>query len=498
MGIFLFGKAANRPVDSEDHVGVWYIRESLDLGDLTALYALAPLEFDNYASYSIRFEIHNDFESDHTIISGPVEDDHEAGWAIGISADHEAPYRIIDSVEVDLEAPYLLSITVEAGLASSYDIKEEYEVEADFKGIWVIVSFISEQIDNSVAGVVASEDVEFFRVQLTGDDDSYCITLNADMASVEDWSKCLPGLPIDITVNGTEFKMLIDSRKRQRAFQGSSYAIEGRSITALLGKGNASPITKTWPSQTAKEVVEELCLPDGISTLFELTDWIIPANTLVAESIFPIQIIDQIAKAAGGIVQTKPDGTLVIRPKYPIPPPEYEAATPELGISDVDDIYSIDESKVVKPKYNAVRVMDEPDASGGDFGIREVDYDPTTRTYTLAVTSTPYDPAMALKFKHSNAVDHVTVDYNGITQKEITETVEIVNGKGNTEWIVDSVVSYDYTINTDLGVITPGTGAEIVCNVAGQSIVDVTYQTSYHEFTVSDDYDEKVQVYVED
>lgn len=507
MGIFLFQGEGEIYADFEAKWGIhtsadfeakWHIL-SFVYADWMAIYALAPLEIDLLVPYSIRYELEQEYEALYHIMQGEVFIDFEARWGVALSVDFLALYEIPNEVQLDFEAPYhILETSVEIAFASFYDIIQNSQVEADFKALWVIISFISEQIDNVVTGIVAGEDVEFFSVRLSGDDDSYCIALSADMASVEDWTLCVPGEQIDIIVNGTEFALLIDSRKRTRNFERSSYAIEGRSITAKLGKGFASPITKTWEAITAREVIDELCLVDGISYLFELVDWLIPANTLAAESVFPIEIIDKIAKASGGIVQTKPDGTLVIRPKYPVPPPEYDSAIPVLSISDVDDIFTIEESKVVKPKWNAVRVMDEPDSSSKRYNIKQVEYDAVARTSIVAVTSSPFDPDVELKFNHSNILGTVSAQYQGLVEKEIIETVKIVNGKSSVGWIVDSIVSYDYLNNIDLGAIIPGDGAEVKTIVIGQSIVKVTYKTYYHEFRVRDTEDEQVQVYVED
>ena len=483
---------------SSDFLANWHIRFST-YADWTALYAVAPIGIDLFIPYSIRHEIEQEFEVFYHVLYGEVLIDTEVIWGVSLATNFLASYRMPKEVQIIFNTFYhILETSIETDFTASYTILSALQVESDFKAIWVIISFISEQIDNTASGVIAGESIEFFSIQLREDDDSYCITLSADVASIEDWSKCVPGEQIDITINGINFAMLLDSRKRTRAFAGSTYAIEGRSITAKLGKGFASPLTKTWEiDRTAREVIEELCLSVGISYLFELTDWLISANTLAAESIFPIEVIDKIAVAAGGIVQTKPDGTLIIRPRYPVPPPEYDTVVPVLSLSDVDDIFNIEEAAIVKPKWNAVRVMDEPETNK-QYAIKQVEYNPVTKISIIAVTSLPFDSNIDLKFNHSNILGAVSVQYQGIVEKEVIETVEIVDGEGIVEWAVLSITNYDYLNNVDLGAVIPSNGAEIETMVIGQSIVKVTYKTRYHEFRVQDNEEEQVQVYVED
>ncbi len=496
MGIFIF-QQYEQEANSDTEV-IYAIRQEL-YSDTEVVYTLFPVSRDTEITYSIRTEVNSNIEVVYNILEGAVESDIEVVYGISVSVDTEIKYDIANQAIADTEVVYGLATTVTNDTDIEYDLSNLQAVYNDTKVVYIIIDFTSEQIPNTVSAVIGTDPIDLFQVDLSGDDDSYCADLSATIADVSSWTKCVPGEQIDITLNGVEFNMIIDSRKRTRGFNEIAYTIDGRSVTAKLGQGFASPVTKTWGAVSVESVVDELCTAAGITYEFNITDWVVLDNTLVSESEFPIQIIDKIAKAAGAIVQTKADGTLVIRYKYPVPPPNYYATgvTPDLSISDNDDIYNLTEEKIVKPKYNMVRVMSDPSSSETTYSITLTSYDHATRTATLKVVTHPVDNNINLKFFTSHVGGNVDIGYTGATSEQKIEKVEIVDGKGTVESPIISIDSTDYLNNTDLGTVS-GVGTEITTNIPGQSIVEITYTTKYHEFTVKDIVDEQVQVYIEE
>lgn len=98
--------------------------------------------------------------------------------------------------------------------------------------------------------------------------------------------------------------------------------------------------------------------------------------------------------------------------------------------------------------------------------------------------------------KTSHLPDGVFVSYLGEFLEEITETIEIINGKGSTNKQPYSINVYDYGRNTNLGELTISSDNAITSEIQETSLVNIAYLTHAHKFKVTSN-DTKVQVYTE-
>lgn len=166
---------------------------------------------------------------------------------------------------------------------------------------------------------------------------------------------------IEVTINGAPYRMIVEDIDRSRAFNKGTLSITCRGRAAMLDTpiapvlqfANAGALTA---AQLMADVLTFNGQPLGWSVNFNLTDWLVPANTLSLQGSY-IQAINAIAQAAGGYVQ--PHATaqqLQILPAYPALPWEWADVTPDYELPAAVTV--LEGMRVLaKPAYNRVFVV---------------------------------------------------------------------------------------------------------------------------------------------
>jgi len=327
------------------------------------------------------------------------------------------------------------------------------------------------------------------------DEESYCWTFNGTLVDMASWVLCEAGNTVTINLGVDQYICLIDSRNMTQEFNQNVYSFSGRSLTSILGEG-ATPIHNTWDATTTHAIIDELAVSTTDIAIpspdIRITNWNLPEGLFVSEGETPIALIKKISTAIGGIIYTEGDGTLVIAPKHKTPPPLYDINTVDFSVSDLDDIFTLTESREVKPGYNQVEVTDEPESDGSVISIEQISMDTINLIAHLRVTIFPFVPSIILLTSH-NSISIVTSDP---IEEELTEVIEIIDGAGSVSRPVLELVSIDWQ-DVDLGTLNPN-GTALSSEIPGTSLVSITYITQYHDCTVTAQDSEQVQVYMED
>ena len=108
------------------------------------------------------------------------------------------------------------------------------------------------------------------------DESSYCYSFTAEIAETADYFLLFPGDEVNLVFYNVSYKCIIDDKNRSIVFTEKKYNISGRAITAKLGDGWATSLTKTWGAVQASDVVAELCTARGLSYEYNAHDWVIP------------------------------------------------------------------------------------------------------------------------------------------------------------------------------------------------------------------------------
>lgn len=224
---------------------------------------------------------------------------------------------------------------------------------------------------NKITADINGEPLDLLALTLTTDTDSYCwqgdITLSpASFAKLKiDQRAAGDEAVITIRINGNRWDILAEDYRDTRKFIGHSYTVTGRSITAKLGADYAKGRHNKYDAaRYARQIADEQLnlLPYRIAA-WEAVDWLIPGDTYTVSGQTPIEVIADLAKAAGAYVESHPyEAQLFVRPVWR--QPAWGKPTPALTIP-ANLILSVSGQRRISERCNAVRLTPAAEQIGG-------------------------------------------------------------------------------------------------------------------------------------
>lgn len=224
---------------------------------------------------------------------------------------------------------------------------------------------------NKITADLNGEPLDLLALSLTTDTASYCwqgdITLSpASFVKLKiDQRAAGDEAVITLRINGQRWDILAEDYRDTRKFIGHTYSITGRSITAKLGadyaKGRHS---KYDAARYARQIADEQLnlLPYRIAA-WEAVDWLIPGDSYTVSGQTPIEVIADLARAAGGFVESHPyEAQLFVRPIWR--QPAWAKPTPALTIP-ANLILSVSGQRRISERCNAVRLTPAAEQIGG-------------------------------------------------------------------------------------------------------------------------------------
>ena len=224
---------------------------------------------------------------------------------------------------------------------------------------------------NKITADINGEPLDLLALTLTTDTDGYCwqgdITLSpASFVKLKiDQRAAGDEAVITLRINGNRWDILAEDYRDTRKFIGHSYSVTGRSITAKLGadyaKGRHS---KYDAARYARQIADEQLnlLPYRIAA-WEAVDWLIPGDTYTISGQTPIEVIADLAKAAGAYVESHPyEAQLFVRPVWR--QAAWAKPTPALTIP-ANLILSVSGQRRISERCNAVRITPAAEQIGG-------------------------------------------------------------------------------------------------------------------------------------
>ena len=224
---------------------------------------------------------------------------------------------------------------------------------------------------NKITADINGEPLDLLALTLTTDTDSYCwqgdITLSPAAFAKLNIDVRTPGdeAVITIRINGNRWDILAEDYRDTRKFIGHSYTVTGRSLTAKLGADYAKGRHTRYDNQRyARQIADEQLnlLPYRIA-VWEAVDWLIPGDTYTVSGQTPIEVIADLAKAAGAYVESHPyEAQLFVRPVWR--QPAWGKPTPALTIP-ANLILSVSGQRRISERCNAVRITPAAEQVGG-------------------------------------------------------------------------------------------------------------------------------------
>lgn len=204
-----------------------------------------------------------------------------------------------------------------------------------------------------------SNTYDFLALTITADEDSPYWQCEVSLKDAQNYILFQRDTPFIISLLGTEFYFIVDSRTLQRTIDDAGNyqevcTLSGLSPLVRYASPRATKITKTWETPTlASAIVAELL---G-SVTWNLVDWMIPAYRLAADHAAPLDVARQIVEAVGGLIESQPSGSVVCRHRWP-------TSIAELGTAAVDHtfderfIFSASEEPTQDELIDKVRIYD--------------------------------------------------------------------------------------------------------------------------------------------
>ena len=420
-----------------------------------------------------------------------------------VEAAVKTTFSLRGSIKSGVKTPFSLLKSVKNTIKTTFDLLGNNPVQQTVRTTFDLIgngSAIELPIDATIT--LNGSEIDIITANISQDEDSWTWSFNATIASQESWNKIKPtnGYYPDaiLTVRGIVFNVMVEGIQRSRRDVSNTWSINGRGITARLDGKYASGVNTSWRNVNAQVIIQLLCDSAGLTLDYQETDWQI--SELEGQGRYPIEIINEIATAVGSVVQTSPAGALIIRPRYPQKPTEYANATPDFTITDLDDYIMLDEQWLDRDNYNVISVGDSEVDEGSQLTIDsgdDIDSDGNKigENKRIKIYAVPFIEEIALD---DSAEGYLTLIYQGITTEQIDiEAFEIVNGEGSVSKPFYGLLSSDY-IHTDLGGMTVSESGKITTEIAGQSLINLSYTTKYHQYSaIRTGSDKHLQVFAE-
>jgi len=232
-------------------------------------------------------------------------------------------------------------------------------VVVPIRKVYVVVNNVSlKRVDGNIELPNSS-----FTLSLDADSWAWGFSASLPGSALVNLEPVSDGAPVELEamVNGTAFRVLVESISRERTFGKSSIRVQGRGKTALLDAPYAP--TRNFDSaaaRTAQQLMAHILSVNGApmdwSLSWSLTDWLVPAGVFAHQGSY-ISALNVIAAAAGGYIQPHASlQALDVLPRYPVVPWSWAAeVTPDFELpADVTTREAIE--WVERARYNRVFV----------------------------------------------------------------------------------------------------------------------------------------------
>lgn len=217
------------------------------------------------------------------------------------------------------------------------------------------------------------EPVVLREVAIASDDDGFGWSFSGNGPEhLLDQLAPLSGLPrqIRVTLDGISWVFAVQSLSRSRRFGEHRVAVQGASVTALLGDPYMPE--QTWldaNGATAQQLVAQALQFTGVGIQWDITDWYVPPGVWSFQGT-PLAAALRVAEAAGAVLRShRTDSELIFAPRYPVMP--WEWGSTAVNVEMPAAVISTDELRPdARPDYNAVYISGQ---AGGVLGhVRRV------------------------------------------------------------------------------------------------------------------------------
>ncbi|MCP4370033.1 MAG: LamG domain-containing protein, partial [Deltaproteobacteria bacterium] len=362
----------------------------------------------------------------------------------------------------------------------------------------------------SITVTVNGIEVEILSISLDADMSKYAILGDIELATEVDYGKSPLFGEVECIVDGETFVLFIETRSKTKVNGEMHWSLGLVSPTAKLDSPYSKTMVRSFTNNAmASTIVQELADYQGITVDWDIVDWAIPNYAISANDETPLAVIKTIVNAVGAIIQTKPNGDMLIISKYPVSPTLWDNNTliPVAIFSSDTDLVSVNETIEVNTGLNAFVITDQG-SSAANITLSEIDVDSTTKI--IRGFQIPFDEDVPLELVTSGGpfvsivpegffTANLPVDFDDSDDPEEWEYVEFIDWVGTTtypiyeiidwEWVAEDMGSFQISENGTLTAITQS-------DTLKESLLRIKYKTKYWKWTVKGPLNAYAQMYV--
>jgi hypothetical protein len=441
-------------------------------------------------------QVTHDIEYDLQV-GNPLQKQHDMVYGLPFRVFHDMPYSLQTVIQKTHDMVYglLTNITVEHDML--YDIlsvdpvRRTHDMRYSLLSAVIIdVTGVMQILFETSPGVTRSIGVE--RASVAKDETDLFWTCTVSLTDISDYALFSQDSPFTLSLFGEEWEFIVDSKELSRSDPaGFNAQLQGVSPAANDDLPRALELTQEYPNDISARVVVEGALSIAVEWR-DFVDWIIPAGRLSAERASPVDFAQNIVDAAGGFLESKKDGTWLVRHKWPVSPLWYGSTAPDHIFNEQDKILTAREQFVPGRIVNRIRITDG-DSNFNDViefvadennllqGTLFIYPSPFRTTIQLLTTNLPAD--INLQPTSPTVQEREVVDLNDENRGEL---IEFENCEGNTVRAIYGISDVEW-VTQDLGAVTFEEGSTTlkVSGPSGYGIARVKYTTRFLRYIVT-------------
>ena len=459
------------------------------------------VEFDQ--PYDIRFPVAFDFDElwDLDVLDEVVQE-FDQPWTNTVGAQFDQPWALTNIIAQESVQPIVHTVTVLQDFDHLWELLVGDPVRFDFSQPYPILTTTILNVTGNPTITLDGELIEIESADISSDEGTYVWQAGIKILNIDQFTKFTVNKPFSLNLYGEVYELIVTSRELRRDDEDVSMQLSGESPTILFDFPRAAPFTRTWDVPVFARAAAEEAIGETID--WQVLDWEIPGNRLGIAEGPPIRVVEQIAEAIGGLVETKPDGTLLVRPEFPVSTNDFASTTPDHTLIDTVDNFSVSERFAPSKAFDKFKISDQlsgvRDSMVFDFDdIVDSDGNITKSTTTgiLKVFPSPFRLTVSVRHTQDGSIG---IQRIGEQTDELTDLLEIKEGVGNTSRPIDSVTTLIWEAD-DLGGITFVTGEKQFKTtnvVLKYSLLSITYRTRFISYKISGIPNKRVQFILED
>lgn len=417
------------------------------------------------------------------------------------------PWDLVGSLVRAFEEPYGISQT---GLVrvfeEPYNLLQYNSVLHVFEEPYYLMLGDSSIVSSSASVVINGVSIDFSSIEINAGMDNYCISCEMLVCSMDMYIQCSYLAEAIVTIDGQVFNFFVESKSRTVQNDKITFSVGMLSPTAKLDSPYSETIIDNLESGiSAHTLIQNMADIQNITVDNQILDWSIPGYAISINDETPLTVIKKVANAVGGIVQSKPNGDLLIISTYPVSPVNWETEIPTEILTTEFNILSLTETFDIRSGYNAFSVSDQG-SSSESITLEEVTIDTTTKIikgYRVPFDDGEFDLETSGGYEVSiSKYPYPIIKSMPIIEQEEDsewELVEFIDYVGSVSHPIYSIIAWDW-IQDDLGAFQISEeGSLTIINqtsVPGESLLRIKYTTKYWQWTIKGPVNIPIQMYV--